>query len=317
MIQWIVGAILFCIVATMAISGGYTAVLYRMFRGLAATTMGRNVPSSTSSFSIRHHHINARLWQPTSSSSDSDSIDPTKSKIVHFIRHGQGYHNFMDTVAKEAGALISDIDDYDLAVKENRFYIKPSLEDPPLTAEGFADIKRLQETVSNKSGFNPQLFIVSPLRRATQTVLFGFHHHIAEKQKHNENRQIPIIALECCREQFGIYYSDKRSDISQYTIEFPNVNYEHIQSNEDILWEKKSRESMNQLLSRQAEFLSFIRKQTEVNEIVVGTHSGWLKVLTNSVLNIEIPDQREGIQSMFETGEIRSLLLTWVDGGPP
>ena len=273
--------------------------------------MPKNMPASVSA---RYYHISARLWD--SKSSSTHSIDPVKSKVIHFIRHGQGYHNFIDTVAKEAGAVISDVDDYNVAVKENRFYIQPALQDPPLTAEGYADARKLQEEVlsmnMDNDFFNPKMFIVSPLRRATQTVLIGFHHYLTQKEG-TECPPIPIIALECCREQYGIYYSDKRSDIGQYAIEFPGVSYEHIQSNEDVLWNKYSRESMTHMLSRQEEFLSFVRNQKEVQEVVVGTHSGWLKAFTNGMLSIEVPEQRESIQSMFATGEMRSLLLTWVE----
>jgi len=262
--------------------------------------------------SARFLHVSVRLWNPTLS--QRESIDSAKSKIVHFIRHGQGYHNFIDGIAKEAGAIISDVDDYDVAVQENRFYIKPQLQDPPLTAEGYADAKKLQVLVanSNKQFFNPKLFIVSPLRRATQTALFGFNRYISQKEK-DEKMEIAVIALESCREQCGIYYSDKRSDVCDISIEFPRVNYEHINSNEDIMWKKHSRESATEMLSRQEEFLSFIRSRTEADEMVVVTHSGWLSVLTNCMLTIEEPGQSESIQSMFATGEMRSLLLTWRD----
>lgn len=142
-------------------------------------TLFKHVTTSLNTTQNRPPSVSARLWDPSSPDAASlrQQLDPFRSKIVHFVRHGQGYHNFMDAELKRAGATISDEDDYTLAVAEERFYLQPALQDPPLTALGHQDARKLREYVASldPDRFAPAMYIVSPLRRATQTVLLAFH----------------------------------------------------------------------------------------------------------------------------------------------
>lgn len=260
--------------------------------------------------------VSVQLWDPNSPDATSlrQQLNPATSKIVHFVRHGQGYHNFMDTELQRAGAVISDVDDYTLAVAEERFYLQPALQDPPLTAQGRHDAKKLWEYIASldPGRFSPELYIVSPLRRATQTVLLAFH-SLLSPPAGEHSPPVPVVALESCREQCGIYYSDKRSDVSDFAMEFPRVCTEHMLSDEDVLWQPRERESMDAQLARQQDFLQFMWKHEDVREVVVGTHSGWLRALVNRSLVVAEAGEASSIQKDFRTGEMRSLLMTWTD----
>jgi broad specificity phosphatase PhoE len=249
--------------------------------------------SAALSFVKRSCRVKASLWNCRK------PILPN-SKVLHFIRHGQGYHNLIEEIAIASGAIFTDVADYETAVRERRFYLKPELQDPPLTARGYADARLLQ---AMNAIISPELIIASPLKRATQTILTAFSDQITGPS------QIPVIALECCREQFGLYYSDMRSDVSQYIIEFPSINYEHITEDRDALWNPTERESMLAMCQRQEDFLDFVWNAPQ-KDIAVGTHSAWLYSLFNVVLDVEEADAAV-LQPMFKTGELRSVVLTW------
>ena len=274
------------------------SVLNKNLPSQSSTTMHAEALAAAGMF-VRSCRVTATLWQSSIDSTSATLKLPANSKIVHFVRHGQGYHNLMDQVAKESGAEFSDVDDYDLAVQEKRFYLKPELQDPPLTAKGLVDAKRLSGLVKHIS---PELLIVSPLKRATQTIAVGFHEHI------RRSPQTPMLALESCREQFGIYYSDKRSSVEDLQIEFPFVNYERMTDSEDVVWKPKARETMLEMCHRQNEFLNILASLPQ-KEIVVGSHSAWLYSLFNIVLEVDEADKHT-LQPMFVTGELRSVLLT-------
>lgn len=96
-------------------------------------------------------------------------------------------------------------------------------------------------------------------------------------------------------------------------MEFPHVCTEHMASDEDALWQPRERESMDDLLARQQDFLQFVWKHEGVREVVVGTHSGWLRALVGRSLEVEQAHEASCIQKDFDTGEMRSLLMTWTD----
>jgi broad specificity phosphatase PhoE len=267
--------------------------------------------------------VMARLWDCPPRAPLACDTSGSTSKVVHLVRHGHAYHNFMHAELQRAGAVISDVDEYSVARAERRFYLQPALQDPPLTALGREDAKLLRQRIAelqqerqvevghqgqSSAVFAPDLFIVSPLRRATQTVLLAFQDCLAARPT------VPVVAVESCREQHGIYYSDKRSDMDDYAVEFPRVSIEHVEFNEDVLWEEREREEATTQLARHREFLHFLRNQEDSCQVVVGTHSGWLHSLVNDSLHaVGDEDEVSRIRAEFSNGEMRSLLLTWED----
>lgn len=247
----------------------------------------------------KENPVQAALYQPAVG--DSWKEQPN-TKLVHFIRHGQGYHNLLGEVTRDFGATFSETGDYDLAVKENCPYLLPAILDPPLTSIGRDDAKRLKPFAGKT--VHPELLVVSPMKRATQTVLIGFREFI------QQNPMVPIVAHEDCREQFGVFTCDKRSDVEDYKEEFPAVNYDLLADSTDVLWQPKQRESMLEMAYRADRFLDWLYERPE-KEIVVGTHSAWLMALYNVAMEVESSGSSESLKTFFRTGEMRSTLLTW------
>ncbi|CAM9154874.1 unnamed protein product, partial [Ectocarpus fasciculatus] len=140
------------------------------------------------------------------------------------------------------------------------------IQDPPLTQIGREEAERLRPQFSDVS---PELIVSSPLRRATQTALIGL------SEKLSSPLAPPVMAHEDCREQFGVYVSDKRSSVSSLSYEFPTVNYDLMQDGEDNAWSSMARERLEGTSMRAESFLHWLRERPET-VIVVSSHSAWL-----------------------------------------
>ena len=184
-------------------------------------------------------------------------------------------------------------------MKESCPAVLPAMEDPPLTKIGRNDARALKEAAANTC---PELLIMSPMRRATQTILIGFVEHISRNK-------IPAVANEDCREQLCCNLSDKRSSVSDLAAEYPQVNYDLLQSDEDIQWSPSRRESMLDMSHRCASFLQWLGSRPE-REVVVGSHSAWLLAVFTVVVDVA-PGQEGALHPVFKTGEMRSVVLEW------
>lgn len=235
-------------------------------------------------------HIIANQWR-----GEKNWREAPNTKLVHFVRHGQGYHNLLANVARQYGATFSGAGEYEAAHRDNSPYIHPALVDPPLTSLGIQDAKRLKELYSH---LDPALYVVSPMKRATETILIGFKDQIRSGAS--------VIAHEDCREQTGVHTCDMRSCLSDYKDCFEIVNCDLLTSEEDPLWDECKRESMAKVAARVDKFLKWLLLERQEPEVVVGTHSAWLVAMLNVVLDIQDCDT-----SMFTTGELRSLVLSW------
>ena len=101
------------------------------------------------------------------------------AKLVHWIRHGQGFHNLMADFHREHGI-------------EGSPYKHPALHDPPLTALGREQAAAL---CTHAKMLAPTLVVVSPLAHATKTALIAFDHLVGA---------VPFVAHELCREICGV-----------------------------------------------------------------------------------------------------------------
>jgi broad specificity phosphatase PhoE len=238
-------------------------------------------------------HVSASQWR-----GDNEWQKNPNAKLVHFVRHGQGYHNLLANVARQCGATFSGAGEYEAAIRDSSPYIHPALVDPPLTSLGIQDAKNLR---ANFSQLQPNLYVVSPMKRATETILIGFKDHI--------KTGITVIAHEDCREQTGVHTCDMRSSLSDYKDCYNVVNCDLLVSEEDPLWEERQRESMATVAARAEQFLKWLLLERQETEVVVGTHSAWLIAL----LNIVLVDIQDCDVSMFTTGELRSVVLCWKD----
>ncbi|KAJ6896123.1 phosphoglycerate mutase-like protein 1 isoform X2 [Populus alba x Populus x berolinensis] len=197
-----------------------------------------------------------------------------RCKTIHLVRHAQGLHN----VEGE---------------KNYKAYLNPEYLDAPLTQLGWQQVDNLRKHV-HASGLSKrvELVVTSPLLRTLQTAVgvFGGEGYTdrtnplplmvanvgssgrAAISSHNSP---PFIAIEDCREHFGVHPCDKRHDVSDYQFLFPAVDFSLIETDEDVLWKADVRESTEELAARGLKFLNWLWTRKE-KEIAIVTHSGFL-----------------------------------------
>ena len=106
----------------------------------------------------------ATLLENKNSNADGNVI---ATKIVHFQRHGQGYHNLLGDVLRDAG-IKPDIFSSDPSINP---WVRPEIVDSPLTELGKRQCIGQQKIARL---LKPQVMIVSPLLRAIQTSKLSF-----------------------------------------------------------------------------------------------------------------------------------------------
>ena len=218
------------------------------------------------------------------------------SKVIHFQRHGQGYHNLLGDITRSFGVDI-EIDGTD---PQNNPFVRPEIRDSPLTHFGRSEAMTRQSEVKSL-GMTPEVVIVSPLHRAIQTALITF------ESCHNEG--IPFVAHEGCREQLGLLTCNKALPLSQTKVDFPTVDFGLISHGEDdSLWSPKERERPIPESNRVYNFLTEFLMHRSEEELAVVCHSAWLFSMCNTVVDCA---GDETLESWFGTSEIRSLKLSF------
>lgn len=198
-------------------------------------------------------------------------------KIIHFVRHAEGEHN----VAGREDPL--------------KGYLRPELEDAILTKQGIDQCKQLHSKTQDKLQ-SVELLVVSPMNRTIQTAMHSFPQFV---------NTLPWIAVESVREQTGLHPCDRRKPIAVHKVNYSHVNFDHIDSNEDPIYSKYIlREPDNDVAARGREFIQWLKARPE-KEIIVVTHSAYLRHLFNKVLDIESEADREHYQNC----EMRTYVL--------
>jgi broad specificity phosphatase PhoE len=214
------------------------------------------------------------------------------SKIIHFQRHGQGYHNLLGDITRYLGKEFN-IDDNDPTVNP---FVRADIHDSPLTSKGRQEAS-MQRSYASK--LSPEVIIVSPLHRAIQTALISFSDHLDQGTK--------FIAHDGCREQLGLLTCNRALPLSQTKIEFPQIDFSLVSHGEkDHLWDRNRhrREHPVEEANRVYEFLTnFIMTRPE-HEIAIVCHSAWLFSLCNCVMDC---NGNDALESWFGTSEIRSM----------
>jgi broad specificity phosphatase PhoE len=230
--------------------------------------------------------------EPLERGDDSTDQTDTITKVIHFQRHGQGFHNLICDIWREKGLPI-DFDSKDPAVNP---VIRNEFLDPPLTETGRQQCKDRQEECAQLS---PELVIVSPLLRCIQTAKLSFQDHCYP------NSDIPWVSHEGCREELGLLVGNKRRSISEIKFDYPNIDFSPIEHDEDVLWENYGdrRETLLEKSERIYDFLAdYVRNRPE-EEIAIVCHSAYLFTLLNAVMDIE----EEDLRYWFLTSEVRSM----------
>eukprot|EP00339_Tiarina_fusa_P002435 CAMPEP_0117008790 /NCGR_PEP_ID=MMETSP0472-20121206/8173_1 /TAXON_ID=693140 ORGANISM="Tiarina fusus, Strain LIS" /NCGR_SAMPLE_ID=MMETSP0472 /ASSEMBLY_ACC=CAM_ASM_000603 /LENGTH=290 /DNA_ID=CAMNT_0004710917 /DNA_START=192 /DNA_END=1064 /DNA_ORIENTATION=- len=227
--------------------------------------------------------------------SNGNDDDVITTKVVHFQRHGQGFHNILGDILRDAGVK-PDVDSSDPAVNP---WLRSEIIDPPLTETGKEQCEGQREKASV---LNPELMIVSPLLRAIQTTAEITFEDFKDKSS------IPWIAHEGCREELGVLVCNKRRPLSAIKKDYPTLQYWNMEE-EDNLFDPSNRESNESKSDRIYDFLvNFLANRPE-SEIAVVGHSAWLFHMCNAVIDC---DDDPELQSWFLTSEVRSIRLTFL-----
>lgn len=222
----------------------------------------------------------------TTGSPDSPSESKAVRKIVHFLRHAEGAQN---VAGKVPGGY---------SLEEN--------EDAHLTSFGVEQSMRLREKLVSNSEHPTQaaeIVICSPMRRALQTASIVFE-HLADK--------IPLIGLECVREQTGLNPCARRMPISQQTVNFPIFDFSHVEHDIDALWHSYpgGREPEPHVVKRGSAFLQWLQEREEARVIVV-THASFLRMFFTQLLGVSVD-----VYQRFENCEMRSFSVEYTKDGP-
>ena len=236
------------------------------------------------------------------SMSDNDELLATK--IVHFQRHGQGYHNLLGEIFKDFYGKPVNLDDKDPTTNP---FLREEILDSPLTEKGRNECAcRRQEAAL----LNPQAVIVSPLHRAIQTAMLSFADHMPTTKNNSGGKQIPWVAHEGAREQTGLLLCNKRRALSQTKAEFPHIDFSEMANSgdEDEGWDSEARESPKAETERIYNFLTeFLMKRPEEELALIG-HSAWLFTMCNAVMDCR---DDASLRGLFGTSEIRSMRVTF------
>ena len=125
----------------------------------------------------------------------------------------------------------------------------------------------------------PDLLVVSPMRRTLATASIGFGDLIGS---------MPWVAHESLREQAGYHPCDRRRPISELRESYNHVDFSLIQHNKDPLYyHQPGRETAENVTERAFDFFKWLDSRTE-KEIVVVTHSAFLHSMFKSVVEIDL-----------------------------
>jgi broad specificity phosphatase PhoE len=234
---------------------------------------------------IRHRPLTVKAYTL------SDSPTGDNVKTVHFVRHGQGFHNLLADIASASGRTWTQF-----SHTPQNPYVMPEILDAPLTEKGRQQALGLQQRV-RAFETQPELIILSPTCRALQTGTIVFEHLVGK---------VPFLAHEMTREESGVHCCDKRRPKSRQEKEFPMVDFSMIETEEDRLFHDHKRESKMEVGERVYKFMEWLSFRPETN-IAVASHSGWLLTLFNGIC-----DSDETLKAWWQTGELRSVKLEFL-----
>ena len=224
------------------------------------------------------------------------------TKIIHFQRHGEGFHNLICNMWREKDIPI----DFNSSDDRLNPIVRTEFLDSPLTELGRQQCKSRRDQCSILS---PELIIVSPLQRCIQTALLSFYDFHYQSKTDEESstcrKSVPWISHEGCREELGLLMCNKRKTISEIQIDHPNIDFSEIEHDQDILWEQYGdrRETPLERCERVYDFLTDFVKNRPEKEIAIVSHSVLLFTLLNAVMDV----QNEFLRSWFVTSEVRSM----------
>ena len=175
-------------------------------------------------------------------------------KNLFAIRHGEATHNVL--FKKEGMKTFFDQNYYDTE----------------LTNKGFNQSIELGNNWDDKNKMD--LVIVSPLYRTLQTANNIF-----------KNVKVKIIALDCLKEYpQGLHTCNKRKTKKELEKIFPTIDFNYLDSNEDLMWSDTDSETIDELLRRINKMYDFIEK-TDLKNIALVGHNSFISMIKDQKLN--------------------------------
>eukprot|EP00803_Ostreobium_quekettii_P002070 evm.model.scf_1905.2 EVM.evm.TU.scf_1905.2 scf_1905:10207-15073(-) len=225
------------------------------------------------------------------------------TKIVHFIRHGHGYHNY----------------------PLNSFEM-----DPHLTEVGW---RQTEEVRSHILQLDPPLdvevVITSPLTRTLETAagIFGCDEPadrreviMAEQTKNVKgvcqshgaiynNRGLQFIAIGLCREQMGGNPCDQHRSRSELMLQFPGIDMSNLEGETDTYFNDVMMETDDVCKLRVNQFFQWLMTRPE-RSIAVVTHCNFLLVATDEACSHLRGGSLSDADFKFHNCEMRSYVLS-------
>lgn len=218
---------------------------------------------------------------------------------LHLARHGQGEHNAAKEEWNSQGQPGTS--------PWLRYEQCGHLTDAELTPLGIREAAALRKKVKHIS---PTLCVVSPLRRASSTLLMGFGKMAVEQGEELDEHQPSAewVMHELARETFlDGFICDKRRSRQLIEAELrPHISetlWVGEGAEEDRMW--MNRESRKMAAERCYRLLLWIFSRSGHKEVAVGSHSHILFVMLNAV--VRTTDQE--LLTWFDTGEMRTLYV--------
>lgn len=178
----------------------------------------------------------------------------SKLKLVVLLRHGEATHN-------ADRARVGD----ERWEKELEFL--PKYVDAPLTQRGSAQADEAAAVLDEEvaAGLQVQHVFVSPLDRTLQTYDRAF----------TRLKAVPVSVVELARETLGVVNCDRRKFLTPKQKTYPDLDFDHVVSEEDTWWQPDHRETNAEIAHRAMRFLRRVYYDCPDDSVVVVSHSGF------------------------------------------
>lgn len=193
--------------------------------------------------------------------------------------------------------------------KNYEAYKLEEFEDAHLTPEGDAQCEAFIEKYSqNTVETSADLLVVSPMRRTLSTATQCFPELVGK---------VRWLAHEMIREMAGGHPCDRRRPISEHRESYPHVDFAQVENNEDPLYYLTGgdRETEESVTARAHVFFKWLETRSE-KEIVVVTHSAFLRNIFNTVLQVNL-DHEEKRCGVFRNCEMKSYHILFENNSAP
>lgn len=247
------------------------------------------------SFGLIHPHSPHRWIQFQEKISLLQRNSHIKYKVIFIARHGQGFHNVAES---KYGTPLWDCD-WSLKTTDGELVWGP---DARLSELGKAEAHQAETAWTRELANHfpvPEIFIVSPLSRAIETmVITGAWKHSINHSENNQKSRPRIVVKEKWRENIGLHTCDQRRSKEEISNDFPLVEFEDGFSEQDLLWTKDVQETDKQLDIRIKAALTdlFVDPiSSDLTYISITAHSGVISSLLRVLGHRPFPIETGGM----------------------